>query len=52
MPHSLFPRTTAELVARRKQLAPDLHAAFTRFGERVFAAGAHSDSLTRNLHEG
>ena len=40
MPNDIFPQTTPELAAHRKQLAPDIHDAFTHFSERVFAAGA------------
>jgi len=40
MSHDLFPQTTTAIAARRKQLAPDIHDAFTAFSERVFAAGA------------
>jgi AhpD family alkylhydroperoxidase len=40
MPNEIFPQPTPELAARRKQLAPDIHDAFTSFSERVFAAGA------------
>ena len=40
MPNDLFPQSTPELAAHRKQLAPDIHDAFTHFSERVFAAGA------------
>ena len=40
MPTEIFPQPTPELAARRKQLAPDIHDAFTNFSERVFAAGA------------
>ena len=40
MPRDIFPQTTPELAARRKQLAPDTHDAFMNFSERVFAAGA------------
>jgi AhpD family alkylhydroperoxidase len=40
MPNDLFPKTTPELSAHRRQLAPDIHDAFTTFSERVFAAGA------------
>jgi AhpD family alkylhydroperoxidase len=40
MPNDIFPQTTPELADRRKQLAPDIHDAFTRFSEHVFAAGA------------
>jgi AhpD family alkylhydroperoxidase len=40
MPKDIFPQTTPELVARRRQLAPDTHDAFIKFSERVFAEGA------------
>lgn len=40
MSNDLFPQTTPAIAARRKQLAPDIHDAFTAFSERVFAAGA------------
>jgi AhpD family alkylhydroperoxidase len=40
MPNDIFPPTTPELATRRKQLAPDIHDAFTKFSECVFAAGA------------
>jgi hypothetical protein len=40
MVHDIFPQTTPELAATRKRLAPDIHAAFTTFSERVFAEGA------------
>jgi AhpD family alkylhydroperoxidase len=40
MSNDLFPQSTPALAARRKQLAPDIHDAFTAFSERVFAAGA------------
>jgi AhpD family alkylhydroperoxidase len=40
MANDLFPQTTPELAAHRKQLAPDIHNAFTHLSERVFAAGA------------
>lgn len=39
MPNEVFPRSTPALAARRKQLAPDTHAAFTAFSEHVFADG-------------
>ena len=42
MPKDIFPQTTPEIAARRRQLAPDIHDAFTSFSERVFAAGAGS----------
>jgi AhpD family alkylhydroperoxidase len=40
MSNDLFPQATPAIAARRKQLAPDIHDAFTAFSERVFAAGA------------
>jgi AhpD family alkylhydroperoxidase len=40
MSNDLFPQSTLALAARRKQLAPDIHDAFTAFSERVFTAGA------------
>ena len=40
MPKDMFPQSTPELAAKRKALAPDIHSAFTIFGERVFAEGA------------
>ena len=40
MSKDIFPQPTPEIAARRKQLAPDIHDAFTAFGERVYAAGA------------
>ena len=40
MPRDIFPQATPEIAASRKQLAPDIHDAFTNFSERVFAAGA------------
>jgi AhpD family alkylhydroperoxidase len=38
--HDIFPQSTGEIAARRKQLAPDIHDAFSAFSERVFAEGA------------
>lgn len=40
MSKDVFPQTTPEIAARRKQLAPDTHDAFMKFSERVFAEGA------------
>ncbi|MFL6713674.1 MAG: carboxymuconolactone decarboxylase family protein [Sulfurifustis sp.] len=42
MPHDILPHMTPDLAAMRKQLAPDIHEAFTNFGERVFAEAALS----------
>jgi len=36
----MFPQPTAELAAFRKELAPEIHEAFTHFSTRVFAEGA------------
>lgn len=35
-----YPRTTAQVAARREELAPDIHTAWNRFSQAVFAAGA------------
>ncbi len=40
MPTDIFPHTTPELHAARRELAPDIQAAFTAFSERVFGEGA------------
>jgi AhpD family alkylhydroperoxidase len=40
MTRDIFPQTTPAIAAKRKQLAPDIHDAFTAFSERVFAPGA------------
>jgi AhpD family alkylhydroperoxidase len=40
MSKDIFPQTTPAIAARRKQLAPGIHEAFTTFSERVFAPGA------------
>ncbi|MGQ0834173.1 MAG: carboxymuconolactone decarboxylase family protein [Gammaproteobacteria bacterium] len=40
MSKEMLPHTTPQLAATRKQLAPDIHEAFTSFSERVFAEGA------------
>ena len=40
MATDIFPQTTSELHAARKQLAPSIHDAFTAFSERVFSEGA------------
>jgi AhpD family alkylhydroperoxidase len=36
----IFPQPSPAISAMRKQLAPDTHDAFLKFGERVFAEGA------------
>ncbi len=48
MTKDIFPQTTPAIAARRKQLAPDIHDAFTAFSERVFAPGA-LDVKTKQL---
>ena len=40
MTTDIFPQQTPEIAARRRQLAPETHDAFTSFSERVFAEGA------------
>jgi AhpD family alkylhydroperoxidase len=40
MSKEIFPQPTADLANLRKQLAPDIHDAFTAFSARVFADGA------------
>ena len=42
MPRDIFPLVTPALAESRRKLAPDIHAAFTSFSERVFAEGALS----------
>lgn len=40
MDHSMYPDTTRELHEKRRTLAPDTHAAFRMFSQKVFADGA------------
>lgn len=40
MPKDLFAQSTPDMAAKRKQLAPHVHDAFTAFSESVFADGA------------
>ncbi|HEY1299206.1 MAG TPA: carboxymuconolactone decarboxylase family protein [Stellaceae bacterium] len=40
MPDSLYPPSSPEIARRRRELAPDIQAAFDTFSERVFAEGA------------
>lgn len=42
MTKDIFPKSTAELAATRKKLAPDIHDSFNAWSERVFAEGALS----------
>jgi AhpD family alkylhydroperoxidase len=48
MEHSMYPETTRELQDKRRTLAPDAHAAFRAFSQKVFADGALS-SKTKQL---
>lgn len=48
MTQSVDPLTKATIAERRKQLAPEIHAAFQAFGRQVFADGA-LDEKTRQL---
>jgi AhpD family alkylhydroperoxidase len=40
MSRDIYPHASAEIANKRRQLAPDVHDAFTHFSERVFADGA------------
>ncbi|AXH95553.1 carboxymuconolactone decarboxylase family protein [Ornithinimicrobium avium] len=40
MPESMYHPTTPEISRRRKELAPEVHDAFTAFSRAVFADGA------------
>jgi len=40
MDHSMYPETTREIHAKRRDLAPEAYAAFRAFGQKVFADGA------------
>ena len=40
MDHSMYPDTSRELHEKRRTLAPDAHAAFRTFSQKVFADGA------------
>ncbi|GEL17621.1 carboxymuconolactone decarboxylase family protein [Pseudonocardia asaccharolytica] len=40
MDHGIFPKATPQMSARRKELAPEIHDAFTEFSRTVFAEGA------------
>ena len=49
MTHSpVYPPASAEVAARRKQLAPGIHDAFQEFSRQVFASGA-LDEKTKQL---
>jgi len=36
----IYPDVSTELAQKRRELAPEIYAAFRTFGQRVFAAGA------------
>lgn len=40
MAHETYPKVTADLLARRRTLAPDIHEAFEQFSKQTFADGA------------
>lgn len=40
MSESMYPTSSREMAARRRELAPDIQAAFDAFSQRVFADGA------------
>ena len=40
MEHDTYPDVTKDLAAKRRELAPEIYAAFRTFGQRVFADGA------------
>jgi alkylhydroperoxidase/carboxymuconolactone decarboxylase family protein YurZ len=40
MENAMYPEATGELYRQRRELAPDILAAFRAFGEKVFADGA------------
>jgi hypothetical protein len=40
MAHRISPDTTMEVARKRRELAPEIHAAFRALGQRVFAEGA------------
>jgi AhpD family alkylhydroperoxidase len=40
MEHDMYPDVSRELAQKRKELAPDIQAAFRAFGQQVFADGA------------
>ena len=40
MTDSIYPRSSAQIARKRRDLAPDIQAAFDAFSEKVFADGA------------
>ena len=49
MDHSMYPETTRELHEKRRMLAPDAHAAFRTFSQKVFADGALPPQAKRDI---
>lgn len=47
-PDAVYPRATADIGARRKELAPEVNAAFEAFSKAVFSPGA-LDEKTKQL---
>jgi AhpD family alkylhydroperoxidase len=45
MDKPVYPQSSADLHAKRKQLAPETYAAFRTFSERVFAEGALDEKV-------
>ena len=45
MSESMYPAPSKELAAKRRELAPDIQAAFDAFSQRVFADGALSTKV-------
>lgn len=48
MPGPVYPASSPEIARRRRELAPEIHAAFDAFGDKVYADGALS-SRTKHL---
>ena len=40
MDEHMYPEVSKELAQKRRELAPEIYAAFRTFGQRVFADGA------------
>lgn len=48
MAEHMYPQATSDMAKRRKELAPDIEEAFTRFSKEVFKDGA-LDGKTKQL---
>ncbi|HET8795248.1 MAG TPA: carboxymuconolactone decarboxylase family protein [Arthrobacter sp.] len=48
MAEHMYPKATSDMAKRRKELAPDIEDAFTRFSKEVFKDGA-LDGKTKQL---